>query len=394
MSVFDKLDSAPVAGAESLTSAAVDELADRVGGEPTVIVGMGESTRFARETFDVRVRVFRRLVEHHGFRALALQDGSGVAMELDKYVHLGERSAEAALATAWRPWRTAEMVATLQWIRAYNHDHPDDPVRIFGVKPLQAQPADYDAILHHVRRVAPERLTEITSHLEPIRTAHDIDEHVQRAGGLHPGRRFVEHAADALTLIESLPDRGLDDHILARMRLIVSYHQRSVSGRDAYVGEATEWAERISDYHRRSGLRVAYWDGIAHTSAAPAVLGLAPERGAQPTVGSVLRSRHGQQYVSLAIGFHHGELGVATVPEPAPDLIDARLGEVDLPSHWLDLRRDATGNSWKGPAKLRVISGVYRPSRDADEYMAVSSLTDAFDALVHIREVSPLQRLP
>jgi erythromycin esterase len=90
------------------------------------------------------------------------------------------------------------MTATLEWIRAFNQDHPNDPLRIFGVKPVQAQPADYDAVLDHVRRSAPERLAEVASHLEPIRTTHHTDEHVQRARGTHQGRSFVDHARDAI----------------------------------------------------------------------------------------------------------------------------------------------------------------------------------------------------
>ncbi|GAA3080792.1 hypothetical protein GCM10020000_78320 [Streptomyces olivoverticillatus] len=62
---------------------------------------------------------------------------------------------------------------------------------------------------------------------------------------------------------------------------------------------------------------------------------------------------------------------------------------MDLPAHWLDLRNDAARRRWDGPAKARVISGVYDPSRDAAEHMAVASLADAFDVLVHIRQVSP-----
>ncbi|GAA4502468.1 erythromycin esterase family protein [Actinoallomurus oryzae] len=375
-----------------LTDAELDELADKVAAEATV-VGIGESTRFSRETFGVRDLLFRRLVERHGFRALALQDDVGVAARIDRYVRLGEGSAESALAEAWRPWRTAEMAAALLWIRAFNRDVPDDPVRIFGVKPLQARPADYDAVYDHVRRTAPELLAEVASHLGPIRTAHDLDEHVQRARGTHPGRPFVDHARDALALVRSLSDLGPDDEILTRMRLIVGFHQRSVAGRDSYAGEAAEWAELILDHQERSGLRMAYWDGIAHTSAAPVVLGLAPERGPQPTVGSVLRGFYGRRYVSVAIGFHHGDLGGTTVPAPAPDLVDAKLGEVGLPGHWLDLRAGAAAGRWDGPAKARVISGVYRPSRDAAEHMTVPSLTDAFDVLIHIRKASPVQVL-
>jgi erythromycin esterase len=371
-----------------LSETALDNLADAIATGATV-AGLGESSRFAHETFDVRDRLFRRLVLRHGFRTLAVQDNASVGTALDTYVTGGAGTAASALQGAWRPWRTTEMAAALQWIRAFNQEHPDDPVRIFGVKPPQAQPADYDAVLEHVRRAAPHSLAELASHLEPIRTAHEIDEHVQRARGLHPGRPFAEHASDALAIVEQSPD----DAVLDRMRLIVDFHERSVAGRDNYAGDAQEWADTIMDYQRRTGHHMAYWDGIAHTSAAPTTLGLAPQRGPQPTVGSVLRNHYGTEYVSVAIGFHHGDLGAATVPEPAPDWIDARLGTADRPAHWLDLRREELRRHWDGPAKARVISGVYDPSRDVTEHLAVASLPDAFDLLVHLRQVSPVRWL-
>jgi len=69
-------------------------------------------------------------------------------------------------------------------------------------------------------------------------------------------------------------------------------------------------------------------------------------------------------------------------------LIDARLAEADRSVHWVDLRSEA-GHRWDGPAKVRVISGVYDPFRDAAEHLAVESLIAAFDVLVQIRQVSP-----
>ncbi|WP_229899011.1 erythromycin esterase family protein [Streptomyces hiroshimensis] len=354
----------------------------------------------------MRDRIFRRLVQNHGFRALVIQDSAVVAAQLDRYVHAGDGSAESALEGAWRPWRTGDMAAALEWIREFNRDHPDAPVRIFGAKPVQAQLGDYDAVLDHVRESAPERWAEVASHLEVIRSAHHIDEHVQHARGTHPGRPFADHARDALAVIRSLSGpgggpgsgggsgSGHDEGILARMRLIVEFHERSVAGRGSYAGDAVVWADVISDHQRRTGLRMVYWDGIGHTSATEATLGLASDRGPQPSVGSLLRKRYGNGYVSVAIGFHHGDLGVAVVPEPAEDLIDATLGTMHLPAHWLDLRDDAVRRRWDGPAKARVISGVYDPSRDSSEYMAVASLADAFDVLIHIREVSAVRWLP
>jgi erythromycin esterase len=375
-----------------LSDTTLDELAATIAGGATV-AGLGESTRFAHETFTVRDQLFRRLARQHRFRALVLQDHAAVAVRLDKYVTTGEGTARSALDGAFRPWRTAEMAAALEWIREFNQDNPHDPIRILAVKPAQPQPADYDAILDHARQSAPQRLAELASHLEPIRTAHQTDEHVQRARGTHPGRPFADHARDALTIAETISGPG-GGALVERMRLIVHYHENSVAGKGSHAGDAHAWAGTISAYQRRARTRVAYWDGIAHTTASQPVLGLEPEHGPRPTTGSVLRQHYGQRYVSVAIGFHHGDLGIAVAPDPAPDLIDARLAQSGQPSRWLDLRSHDMGRLWDGPAKARVISGIYDPSRDSAEYMAVASLTDAFDVLVHLHEITPTRWLP
>ncbi|MEU2951560.1 erythromycin esterase family protein [Streptomyces xanthochromogenes] len=376
-----------------LSRSALDALAASVADAAT-IVGIGGSTRSSREVSGVQDQLLRRLVLHHGFRALALQDGAGAGAELDRYVRGGAGSAADALAGAWRPQRTEETVAALEWIRAFNRDHPDDPVRVFGVKPVQAGRDDYDAVLGYVRSAAPGQLAAVAAHLDPVRTAHDIDEHVQRARGTHPGRPFAEHARDALALVRSLPRTDGYDDALARLRLIVDFHEHSVAGRGDYGGEAAVWSGVIGDFRRRTGARVVYWDGIAHTAAAGTVLGMAPQGGPRASVGSVLRERFGSRYVSVAVGFHHGDLGSVAVPEPGPDLVDARLGAVDAPAHWLDLRAENVRRQWDGPAKARVISGVYDPAQDATGYIGVASLADAFDVLVHIRRVSPVRQLP
>ncbi|WP_280271193.1 erythromycin esterase family protein [Nocardia wallacei] len=389
----------PVLGTDSTdTGADLDALADSLA--TATVVGIGESTRFSRQTYGVRDRLFRRLVTEHGFRALAIQDSVPSGERIDAYVATGAGDARSVLAQAWRPWRTAETVATLEWIREFNRTHPDDRVRVFGVEPVTAQPADYDVALEHVRRIAPERVAELEAHLSVIRTAHRIDEHVQRHQGIHPGRPFAEHARDALALLESLSPGGEAgaEHAEAieRVRRIVTFHENSVAGLGGFGRDERPSAQTIIDRHDATGARIVYWDGLAHTA------GLAIEVGGADTdtfigAGAHLRRHFGSRYASVAVGFHHGDLGVATAPVPAPDLIDATLAAVDLPAFYVDLRGEvpAAAEQWRqGPAQARVISGVYDPAKDADARLRLSSLHGAFDVLIHIRETAPVRWLP
>ncbi|WP_327149182.1 erythromycin esterase family protein [Nocardia sp. NBC_01329] len=390
----------PILGTDSTdTGPDLRKLTDRLA--TATVVGLGESTRFSRQTYGVRDRIFRALVTEHGFRTLAIQDNARSGARLDAYVRTGGDPL-AALAGAWRPWRTGDAVATLEWIRAHNLEHPDDQVGIIGVQPPAAEPADYDDVLTYTRRWAPTRLAELESKLTPIRTAHRIDEHVQHHQGIHPGRPFAEDARDALALLKSLPrsaDPGATAEFataLGLLRSIVDFHEHSVAGRGGFGGGEPAPAQTLIDHYEHTGARIVYWDGIAHTAATdPAVGGTAAAR--MRTEGSHLRARFGPAYRSVGIGFHHGDLGTTHAPVPHPELADATFGTVDLPA-WFVVFGDeipAEVRAWtSAPAQLRVISGIYDPARDEEARFRVESLRAAFDALIHIRETTPVHWLP
>ncbi|WP_405178713.1 erythromycin esterase family protein [Nocardia sp. NBC_01377] len=370
----------------------LDPLIDRLAA--ATVVGLGESTRFSRQTYGVRERILRALVLRHGFRALAIQDSARSGDRFDAYVRGGTGTPEDVLAQAWRPLRTAETIATMAWLRAYNIEHPHDPVTIFGVRPPDAESADYDAVLDHLRVAAPELAPAVEAHLTPIRTAHRMDEHVQRHRRVHPGRPFAEHARDAYALLDGLPASPARDAALDHARVIVEFHENSVAGRGGFAGDELRSARRILE--RAAASRIVYWDGIAHISAIPVGVGRT-DPDAFVSTGSHLRTRLRAEYVAVALGFHHGDLGTGRAPGPAPDLLDAELGQVDLDAYFIDPHAEApdeVARRWREPATMRVISGIYDESKDSEANMTVDALLDAFDVLVHIRETSPVAWLP
>lgn len=369
-------------------------LTDRIA--PATVVGLGESTRFSSQTYGIRERIFRSLVREHGFRALAIQDSAASGARLDAYVRKGIGDPRSILAEAWRPWRTAEMVATLTWLRDYNEHNPDQQVAVFGIEQPSAEPSDYAAVLDYVGSDAPERLSQLQEHLAPIRTAHRTDEHIQRHQGIHPGPPFAEHAREALALLATLPTGTAHRDALVHARRIVDFHENSVAAQGPAVRDEQHSAGTIIDQHNSTGARIVYWDGTAHTAGTTLSVGDSTTmrfRG----VGSYLRAHFGPRYLSVAISFHHGDLGAAIAPEPRPELVEAALGTVDLPAFYVDLRDEAPRQvqQWRrGPAWTRTISGVYNPDEDNEAKLAVSDLASAFDVLIHIRETTPVQWLP
>lgn len=101
------------------------------------VVGIGESTHGTRDFFLFKDRLWRFLVEEAGFRAFAMEAGFAEAQAVDAYVMGGEGTAAEALEGLHiGVWNTEEVLALIEWTRAYNDAVPaDERVRFYGIDP-------------------------------------------------------------------------------------------------------------------------------------------------------------------------------------------------------------------------------------------------------------------
>ncbi|MGH8876439.1 MAG: erythromycin esterase family protein [Stackebrandtia sp.] len=380
--VADNAKPLPPAGSPQILGAVIGD---------AVVTGLGETTRQAHEVVVVAHHMMRYLVEHKGYRALALADDSSVVAELDDYVRNGSGTAAGLVANMWAPWRTTETVDVIEWIRSYNRQHADDPVRLLGLGPVAIRVDDYDKVVEHVRGAAPRQAAELEERYDTIRTAHDLGEHVQRSRGIHPGRPFVELAREAYELVATLGGTPADERVKDIAERIVEFHDNTVAANYDFQATATAMATSIVDYHLATGRKVVFWEGIAHTAAATALSNI---MFAEPlhTTGGRLRERLGDGYASVVIGFDHGRIhdGVE-IPMPPRDFSDAVLGGAEPDVYLLDLRAErpeAVGHWLRGDHKLRVIAGIYDPGQDARHYVAGGPLDEWFNAVVRVREIT------
>jgi erythromycin esterase len=153
-------------------------------------------------------------------------------------------------------------------------------------------------------------------------------------------------------------------------------------------------AENLVRWHEQAGARVVYWAHNAH---------VADDRERMST-GTHLRSRFGDRYVAIAVGFDHGSVNQGLpewwsprdVPPPRADFADAVLSAVAGGEYLLDLRAEApeTVRGWlASPALLRAIGPAYDAERDAEHNMSNGTLGGWFDAIVHLEIVTPSRRL-
>lgn len=219
-----------------------------------------------------------------------------------------------------------------------------------------------------------------------------LDEHVRTGEGdleaLLGGARPFWRTAEILDTVRWVRERNRahpDDPVR-----IVHPPREGVVTRDLTDAAEIEraLAGNVLDWLYRSGHRIVYWGGVAHTAVRDG-----PAAGHR-TMGARLRHQIGRRYVSVGLTFHHNtaaELG----PAPAADLAEATLGSprIGAGAYLLDLGaapRTGPVRDWlDAPTRFRLIG----PRYDPDLYLDGGSLTGWFDAVVQVTETTPAHLL-
>ena len=156
---------------------AVDQLVAALG-DATELLGFGEALHGGEELLVLRNRLFRRLVEAHGYSAIAIESSFALAREVDDYVAGHgpdgyERVEERGFSNGFG--RLAANRELVEWMRRYNAD-PARPItlRFFGFDlPTSAEgPTSPRQILHfaldYLAAPAPADADQYRRRIEPL----------------------------------------------------------------------------------------------------------------------------------------------------------------------------------------------------------------------------------
>ena len=100
------------------------------------IVGLGEATHGTKEFFQLKHRIFKYLVENHGFKIFAFECDMGESYYVDNFVTKGEGDIDDIMKNIMHfwTWRTEEVKELLVWMRGYNEYKSDeDKIHFIGV---------------------------------------------------------------------------------------------------------------------------------------------------------------------------------------------------------------------------------------------------------------------
>lgn len=396
------------------------------------ILAFGEATHGTREFLHARRRILQYLAEHHGYRTVAAEAHFSECLYLDDCLRREECDLESAMRERMMIWttRTQEMLAFLEWMRAYNHDRPpEEHLHYVGIDsqvsrqiqgllhtllagskadpPDAAQPdalieqvdavlapiaalrrADYEAMTDEERARIDHRLSELRAELLSADLEARLGEYTA-ACAVH----LVEAARQSLEFLQQY-----------------FHHQRVV--RDRHMAENLRWVLRDSDQ------RIVLWAHNAHIAADH---GYARDAGGG--MGWQLREAFGDDYRAIALAFTRGEFLAKVLeangedsPEPRtivfvvdpPDGAVNRCLEARSPAgaepgaYFLNLRdlaADASLRRWLDvPRPLLGVGDLFLGAEGIDAYHyggdRILTLPRAFDGLLYLRDTHATTMLP
>jgi erythromycin esterase len=301
------------------------------------IVSLGEATHGTREFFQIKHRVIEYCVAELGFTMVAFEANYGETLAVNDYVLDGKGTAAGVVAgmEMWI-WNTEEVVALMEWIRAWNIAH-DRKVRFYGFD-MQGSRGAARHLLGYLQDVAPELARAFEPALATLRP-HAWTPVVEgsQAGVIAQIESILASfdSERALWISRSSESRW---HEARRSAVVVEQCVRCPNQlRDFFTWRDRCMANNVLSLLHAEGpqAKALLWAHNGHVKRTPWLPGV-------PTMGGFLHRDLAAQQVVVGFSFNQGTYRLPesdTVGPAPPGFIDAALSRTGLPLLALDLSR-------------------------------------------------------
>ena len=269
------------------------------------VVALGEATHGSREFFTMKHRLLEYLVERMGFTVFAIEAALPEADAVNAYVVDGIGNPATALSgLGFWTWDTDEVLAMIEWMRAYNLRRGARPPVSFRGFDMQSSTVAVPRLRDYLERVDPANAASLTALL------NCWTPYMRRSG--YSSRPAAERAACTSSLADlyarleanagvytarSSAAEFVQIHRYARV-IWQNQHRDSLenagqrsAARDQYMAENVEW---LADTAHR-GEKLVLWAHNYHVRT----------DFAQP-MGAHLRARFGRDLVVFGFVFDRG----------------------------------------------------------------------------------------
>ena len=260
------------------------------------LIGVGEGSHGTHEHFVLKARIFKALVQEHGFTTLAFEANPARAQAVQAYISGESADLTAAVnGLGFSVWRTAEIRDLLVWMRGYNAARGSKPALNFVAVDMQ-DPGGSAALLGTLVPGLAAAAAPFAK-LEP----YQIDELVKDPA---QQKAFTEQAA---TLLQQANALNANTPHRAQAQALARTVQQAVL---AATGQGTRddfMAENLLAVLKADPQgKVILWAHNSHVSKAPDAL-------AQTGMGTRLAEALGRDYRTIGQTFTGGSIRATLV---------------------------------------------------------------------------------
>lgn len=401
---------------DDIDTVSIDALLERIADARVVL--LGEATHGTSEFYRMRAHITRELIARHGFDFVAVEADWPDAARVDDFVLGGRRRSTLAFTPFERfptwMWRNDDVHDFVDWLRAYNADHPNRKASFHGLD-LYSLFTSIAAVLTYLDDVDPGA-ARVARHRYGTLTPWQKDPAAYGQAVLVGRYESSEHAVVAMLrqLLEHRIDYARKDgerfFDAAQNARLVANAERYY--RAMYYGSAASW--NLRDQHMFDTLRslLAFhgpnskgivWEHNSHVGNARATeMGVRGELN----VGHLCREQFGTGAYIVGFGTDHGTVAAATdwdepmerknIRPAHPESYEFVFHESHLPAcmvHLRDPRRRVVREELEQPRLERAIGVVYRPETELASHYFYASLADQFDEYVWFDETHAVRPL-
>lgn len=388
------------------------------------IVMIGEATHGTHEFYEIRAALSRRLIDQHGFAAVAIEGDWPDALRVDRFVRDLSNDDVTALASLdsferfprWM-WRNDEVISFITWLHGHNSLVGERQRAGFYGLDLYSLQASMRAVIQYLDDNDHEAAARARQRYACFDHVHgDAKEYgLQAHLGIGPkcetevvaqlvelqlrklARSGRSPAGDAW--FHAVQQAHVVRHAEQFYRMMFAGRSASWNLRDTHMANTLDMlADHLGDDGEPAKLIV--WAHNSHVGDARAT-----EQGddGQITLGQVARQRHPGEVALIGFTTHEGSVIAADDWDEPPERMVVRPS---LSGSWEQLFHDA------GPARFYITAGdmhrvigpraerlqraigvVYRPASERRSHYLRARLADELDLVIHIdstRGIAPL----
>lgn len=374
------------------------------------VIGMGEATHGTREFFQMKDRLFRYLVQKHGYQTIAFEANFGRSVIVNRFIH-GQNTdltwaAAAARSMYFWTWSTDEVRELLQWMKDYNVNKPVSQQLSFYGFDCQYADDEFPLIREFLAKVDPNSVATVDSLVSLFALGGNAatnntirQQYAQRLPALYTS--FVTNEN------KWVATGGREEYEIARQAARVLIQQQDLgdpNACNAYIKRDQYMAENVQWLRTRMNIgKVSLWAHNYHIANIPS------GTCSMPSMGGYLKQQLQDKYLTIGTSLTNGSFTVknAAATDAPLTKLSVRTEDVNTSYNYLfgksqyanfafnlnQSQLDPILTSWLSATRPFFEAGAVYDETHADRYYSQAALRGRFDVLLHFRDTTPTQLL-